>query len=379
MVAGAESVGTPEAWSIAGSWQRGATAAPDAGAITTVPASSGPVGAAPDPDLDLDLDDPLKAAMQYRRLLGTSDAARARADRDAYQRRQGSRAQARRHREAAADIRARVEGVWAQVAEPLAQYGLTDLDQLKPAAAESAAGAAVALTKKSTSRGGADAPAQRRPGRPLARAGRDLRGGPDDDHAAAARQRHRQAREGGLARGGGLAREGRSGREGRGGGQPAAAAPVDPRTAPRQAYDLCLDAMSKAAELRAVAKASGSASAGLMTALACLLSLVVVGVLRVFTQAAGTPCIVGAAVLAAALVAVAAGTEGGGRAVLRAGILGAGAAALAVVATFRLAPMAPVDVAAALLALAAAARFGLGLGSSTEQASGSRAGSSKKG
>ncbi|KQC39328.1 hypothetical protein UK82_06535 [Frankia sp. ACN1ag] len=388
---------TPEAWSIAGSWQRGATATPDAAAITAVPApggppagdrvvvpgepgggaaaayagalgrqpggpAGGPAGADPDPGPD----DPLKAAMQYRRLLGASDAARARADRDAYQRRQGGRAQARRHREAAADIRARVESVWAQVAEPLAQYGLTELDQLRPAAAEPAA--AVALTKKSAPRRGADAPAQRRPGRPLASSGRDLRGGSDAGHAA--------GRQGGS---------GRAGRSGRGElgvvGQPTAAAPVDPRTAPRQAYDLCLEAMSKAAELRAVSKAAGSASAGLMTALACLLSLVVVGVLRAFTEAPGLPCIIGAAVLAAALVAVAAGSDGGVMAVFRAGMLGAGAAAVAVLATFRLAPMAPVDVAAALLALAAAARFGLGLGSGTEQAppSGSRAGGSRKG
>ncbi|EIV93105.1 hypothetical protein FraQA3DRAFT_2783, partial [Frankia sp. QA3] len=38
IMAGAEPLDTPEAWSIAGSWQRGATAAPEAGAITTVPA-----------------------------------------------------------------------------------------------------------------------------------------------------------------------------------------------------------------------------------------------------------------------------------------------------------------------------------------------------
>ncbi|MCM3926481.1 hypothetical protein ND748_33030, partial [Frankia sp. AiPs1] len=96
-MAGAEPLDTPEAWSIAGSWQRGATATPDAAAITAIPAD--PASDA-DRDLDPGPDDPLKAAMQYRRLLGASDAARARADRDAYQRRQGGRAQARRHREA---------------------------------------------------------------------------------------------------------------------------------------------------------------------------------------------------------------------------------------------------------------------------------------
>lgn len=384
MMAGAEPL-DPEAWSIAGSWQRGATATPDPPAITAVPAPGRPPATAdpdpdsdPDPGLGLGPDDPLRAAMQYRRLLGASDAARARADRDAYQRRQGGRAQARRHREAAADIRARVESVWAQVAEPLAQYGLTDLDQLRPAAAEPA----VALTKKAAPRRGADAPAQRRAGRPLASSGRDLRGGPAVGDAAG-REGRRPAGDGREARGAG--RSGREGRSGRGElgavGQPAATAPVDPRTAPRQAYDLCLEAMSKAAELRAVSKAAGSASAGLMTALACLLSLVFVGVLRVFTEAPGLPCIIGAAVLAAALVAVAAGSEDGVKAVFRAGMLGAGAAAVAVLATFRLAPMAPVDVAAALLALAAAARFGLGLGSGVEQApaSGSRAGGSRKG
>ncbi|SNQ50876.1 conserved hypothetical protein [Frankia canadensis] len=55
-------------------------------------------------------------------------------------------------------------------------------------------------------------------------------------------------------------------------------------------------------------------------------------------------------------------------------------AAVAVLATFRLAPTDMVDVAGALVSLAAAARFGLGLGApAQQQAAGARAGGSRKG
>jgi len=122
--------------------------------------------------------------------------------------------------------------------------------------------------------------------------------------------------------------------------------------------------MSKAAELRAVSRGSSSASAGLLTALACLLSLVIVGVLRAFASAQAVPCLVGATIAAAALVMIGSGGEEGAvRAAFRAGMLGAGTAAVAVLATFRLAPVEPLGVVAALVALAAALRFGLGLGS----------------
>ncbi|MCM3885994.1 hypothetical protein [Frankia sp. R82] len=318
------------------------------------PAGLEPAGLEPAGLEPAESEDPWRAALRYRQLLGTSDVVRARAGRDAHHRRQGSQAQARRHREAAAEIRSRVEGVWGQVAEPLVQYGLTDLDQLRPtepASTASTAGA-VKLTKGGAPAGGHGAGdsagrRRRRAARPLARSG----------HA-------------GVGGTGGTA-----GADHSGGGL------VDPRTAPRQAYELCLDAMSKAAELRAVSRGAASASAGLMTALASLLSLAVVGLLRVFAHAPGMPCIVGAALVAAGLVAAAAGLEVGVKPIARAGMLGAGCAAVAVLATFRLAPTDAVAVAGSLVALAAAARFGLGVGAPAEPPAqaGSRSGASRKG
>ncbi|CAO5150642.1 conserved membrane hypothetical protein [Frankia sp. AiPs1] len=386
MVAGTEARDPARMWSIAGSW-------PSAGSPPELPSDPAAPGPSPVsgqvPGLDVrpqtpaepDAEDPLRAALRYRDLLGASDVARARAGRDAHHRRQGSRAQARRSRAAAADIRSRVEGVWAQVAEPLAQYGLTDLDQLRPT--ESAAGPGssgssgrVALTKGGASgpaggaaRGGAGRPGRsgaavgrRRAGRPLARAGRaqpEAGGGPDGPRGD--RTRRRRGVAGGMV----------AGQDG----------PVDPRTAPREAYELCLDAMSKAAELRAVTKGAASASAGLMTALASLLSLCVIGLLRVFAHAPGLPCLVGAALVATGLVAAAAGVEVGAKVLARAGVLGAGCAAVAILATFQLAPTGAVAVAGSLVALAAAARFGLGLGAPAEQqpTAGPRAGVSRKG
>jgi len=323
---------------------------------------------------ELEPDSPHAAACRYRDLLGASDVARARAGQDARSRRQGTRAQARRHREAAADIRTRVENVWAQVSEPLAQYGLTDLDQVRPATGETTPAGPVALTKKSAARG-------RGTGRPLASAGhagwegrtdRDPRGGgmSGDGRGERPGRGARAGREGGRGRGRG---------RGPGPGGAGAPAPVDPRTAPRQAYELCLDAMSKAAELRAVTKGAESASAGLVTALASLLSLVVVGLLRLFTDTPGMPGIIGAAVLSGGLVVAAAGMEAGVKPALRAGVLGAGMAAVAVLATFRLAPTDVVDVAGSLVALAAASRFGLGLGAPAQQQAAGRAGGSRKG
>lgn len=330
---------------------------------------------------DPDLDDPAKAAMQYRRLLGASDEARARAGRDARDRRQDGRAAARRHRDAAQDIRARVRSVWDQVAEPLAQYGLTELDQLRSAAGDASAEAAAAvprvgLAKKGTADrglyrdGGGYVPAEPgdRRGRSLAQAGREA----DRTGRGLARQRHRSD---GLPLG-----AGRAARDGRAGGpHEPSAAQVDPRTAPRQAYELCLDAMSKAAELRAVSKGTGPASAGLLTALACLLILGIVGLLRAFVAAPALPCLVGSTVAAAVLVALGAGGEDGAKAVLRAGTLGAGTAAVMVLATFRLAPMEPVGVIASLAALAVAVRFGLGLGGGQASAGASKSGGSRSG
>ncbi|MCK9875987.1 hypothetical protein MXD59_09395 [Frankia sp. Ag45/Mut15] len=402
IVRGADPRDPARLWSIAGSWpDAGPTFAlpPDPtppGVPTGPPAAAGPIAAAstastavgvpmpagtpmptgtpaPGPGAEAEAEDPWRAATRYRDLLGTSDVTRARAGRDAHHRRQGSRAQAQRHRAAARDIRARVDGVWGQVAEPLAQYGLTDLDQLRPADPGAAAvepAGQVRLTKGGASTPGGGSGGRRRAGRPLARAGHGpavgvqrTRGGqvgptPTD---RTDRRRRGSARAGGAAAG--------------------PAGPVDPRTAPRQAYELCLDAMSKAAELRAVSKGAASASAGLMTALASLLSLAVVGLLRVFAHAPGMPCVVGAALVASGLVAAAAGMEVGVKAIARAGMLGAGCAAVAVLATFRLAPTDPVAIAGSLVALAAAARFGLGVGAPTQPQAqaGSRAGASRKG
>nr|MDT0665520.1 hypothetical protein [Micromonospora sp. DSM 115978] len=52
-------------------------------------------------------------------------------------------AQSRRHREAAEMIRDRVAEVWEAVGPPLAQHGVSDLDQLRPQAGAGGSGAVV--------------------------------------------------------------------------------------------------------------------------------------------------------------------------------------------------------------------------------------------
>jgi hypothetical protein len=287
----------------------------------------------PDPLADLDLPDPSAlgpraAAARYRALLAESDRARVKIFERLQARQEGDLALARRHRDAAEDIRSRVEGVWRQVAEPLAQHGLSDLDQLRPAAAGGEPAAAAV---------GPPVPG----GRPVARRG---------TRSAARSGRGRGRRAG--APGGAGAESGRTG--------PVVASTVDPATAPAEAYQLCLNAMSQAAELRAVNRAGSSASVGLLTGAGCALVAGVVAVVRIFLSAAGLPCLVAAAVACAALVTV--GADGGARAAARAALMGAGTAGVAVLVTLRFVPPEPVGIIGSLAAVALALRFGLGFG-----------------
>jgi hypothetical protein len=135
---------------------------------------------------------------------------------------------------------------------------------------------------------------------------------------------------------------------------------VDPAAAQNEAYQLCLQAMSQAAELRAVNRAGSSASVGLLTGAGCALVAGVVAVVRILLSAAGLPCLVAAAVACAALVTV--GADGGARAAARAALMGAGTAGVAVLATLRFVPPEPVGIIGSLAAVALALRFGLGFG-----------------
>jgi hypothetical protein len=316
----------------------------DAGGFLPVLAT-GPELVAPGP-LDPDLTDPARsdprvAAARYRALLAVSDEARAKFAERRLARQEGDLALARRHREAAEEIRSRIENVWRQVAEPLAQHGLNDLDQLRlapdgsgePGAGTAGAAGAAALTD----------PARR--GRPVARAGR-----------AARRGARTGARTASPAVHGSPGWTGEGDRAG-----PVAGLTVDPATAPAEAYRLCLEAMSQAAELRAVSRPGSAASAGLLTGAGCALVAGLVAVARIFLDAAALPCLAAGAVACAALVAV--GVEGAGaRAVSRAALMGAGTAGAAVIATLRFVPPEPAGVVASLASLALALRFGLGFG-----------------
>ncbi|MBL7552211.1 hypothetical protein I6A60_30755 [Frankia sp. AgB1.9] len=281
--------------------------------------------------------DPRLAARRYAELLG--DADRARGERDALARagQEDALVQAERYRDAAADVRDRVSDVWRQVAETLAQFGVTDLHQVRDHAPTPEALPGIGFEDEPAP----DAP-RRRPA-----LGRDARRG--------------QASPPPWRRGGGA---GAADPVGPGGAGVAVAERDGAVSLPAElerARQLCLRALASSAELRGVRGASSSLSVGLVTAGGCLLVAVVVAVGRVFFAATGLPCVLGALVVGGALVSV--GTEGGGaKAAVRSALLAAGTAGAVVLATLRLAPIEPLGIISSLLALAAAIRFGLGFG-----------------
>ncbi|WP_239377715.1 hypothetical protein [Frankia sp. Cj5] len=302
------------------------------GASLAVPAE-GPghgSGNARDPDLD----DPRTAAAHYRALLGELDQARTKVADQVLAGQERRAALARAHRDSAQAIRAKVEDAWRTMAEPLAQHGISDLDQLRPSPvpdADERAASGVAL--------------------------------PEHTGRSSMRAQHRRAGAGGRGRpsSAALERITRSGRPAAGAGDTAA---FDPAGAPARAHELCLTAMGHAAELRAVTRAGSTASAAIVIGLACLLIAAGVTALRLFLDVAALATLL-ATLAVAALVAgvcVAALTDTGRVETARAALLGAGTAGAAVLATVRVAPLDPPGVIISLVVLALAVRFGLGVG-----------------
>ncbi|ADP80978.1 hypothetical protein [Pseudofrankia inefficax] len=280
--------------------------------------------------------DPRLAARRYAELLG--DADRARGERDALARagHEDALVQAERYRDAAADVRDRVGDVWRQVAETLAQFGVTELHQVRDHAPTPEALPGIGFDDE-------PAPDARRRRPALGRDGRRGQASPPRRRGGGA-----EAADPVALGGAGVAVAERDGA-------------VSLSAELERARQLCLRALASSAELRGVRGASSSLSVGLVTAGGCLLVAVVVAVGRVFFAATGLPCVLGALVVGGALVSV--GTEGGGaKAAVRSALLAAGTAGAVVLATLRLAPIEPLGIISSLLALAAAIRFGLGFG-----------------
>ncbi|WP_045878803.1 hypothetical protein [Pseudofrankia sp. DC12] len=279
--------------------------------------------------------DPRLAARRFAELLGEADRTRGERDALAQAGREDALVQAERYRDAAGDVRDRVQDVWRQVAETLAQFGVTELHQVRDHAPVPGALPGIGFEDE-------PAPEATRP-RPAL--GRDSRRG---QNSPSPRRRRGDAAPPVAIGGGGAAVAERDGA-------------VNLPAELERARQLCLRALASSAELRGVRGASSSLSVGLVTAGGCLLVAVVVAVGRVFFAATGLPCVLGALVVGGALVSV--GTEGGGaKAAVRSALLAAGTAGAVVLATLRLAPIEPLGIVASLVALAAAIRFGLGFG-----------------
>jgi hypothetical protein len=247
------------------------------------------VPAAADPDLD----HPRLAATQFSRLLAgvEDDRARLAAELDAS------------HRDTAAAIRDRVEEVWHSLSEPLAHYGITELDDLR------------VDPKPAAERGGS-----RRSG--PARAGS---GSLTLTKATA---------------GGALSR-------------------AELAATAKRAHDQCMIAMSRSAELRAESRSSADASVALVTGVGVLAAAGLAVVLRLLTHFAGLPCVGIGIALTGCLVGAA---SGGGRAVARGGLLGGAVAGIVVLVTAHLAPTDPAAVVGSVVVILLAARFAVGIG-----------------
>jgi hypothetical protein len=204
------------------------------------PAAATWVPRPPDPDLD----NPRLAASQFSHLLATVEADRAHRDAKLSASHEHGAEAARRHRDTAVAIRDRVDEVWQSLSEPLAQFGITELDDIRvepaaPAAAPGRAGrTSVTMTK------------------PVA-----------------------------------------AGPRGR----------AELTATAKRAHDHCMVAMSRSAELRAELKPDANASVALVTGMGVLAAAGVAVPLRLFTDFAGLPCIAVGIALAACLVGAAAG------------------------------------------------------------------------
>jgi len=222
---------------------------------------------------------------------------------------------ARRHRETAAAIRDRVEEVWDSLSEPLAVFGITELDDIRVEAPA------------------ADAPV---PGRARGRTPGKAPGGPGRP-AAVSMDKTAPA----------------------GGGIAAPRGRAELVTVAQRAHDHCMVAMSRSAELRAELKPAADASAALVTGVGVLAGAGLALVLRVYAHLAGLPAIAVGVTLAACLVGAA---SGGARAVGRAALFGGAAAAVVVLMTARVTKADPPSIILSVLLILTAARFGLGIG-----------------
>ncbi|WP_018499992.1 hypothetical protein [Parafrankia discariae] len=339
------------------------TAPPGATTPAPRPGSAAAVPARPGGFVPRELDHPLVAANRYRELMGASDAVRARLAESLAARQEGHDVIARRHRSAADDIRTRIGSVWGQVGGSLAQHGLGELDQVRPRKGQRPDLEAVYQRYA----GDLDGLDRGRAGRPAAlaidatggrRASRGSRArGVDERPAAGRRDEKRLGGAGSSARRPGAPPAGRLiGADGL----------VDPEQAKKLAYRLCLEVMTRSAELRAVAKGAGGLSAGLVTALCCALGGALTVAARVFVAAPALPCLAAAGgVGAVAVVAATGSSASSAAAAVRSGLLAAASAAVAVFATLGFVPIEPPGAIASLAVLALALRFGLGFGSGT--------------
>lgn len=130
---------------------------------------------------------------------------------------------------------------------------------------------------------------------------------------------------------------------------------------PGKAHDHCLRALQVAAELRGSGGGPSAAATLWMMVLGGLLAFGMVLLLHGFGVVGAIPSLAIGGALAAAPVEMA--TEGGRRDVLRAALVGVGAAGLAVLLTAGRAHTDPAGIALAFVGVSAAIRFGLRAGS----------------
>ncbi|WP_020607772.1 hypothetical protein [Parafrankia elaeagni] len=343
-----------------------------AGSMAAGPAQGQAGGYGPPAGAFGDAEHPMVAANRYRELMGTSDAMAAQLAERLSARQESVDVVARRHRAAAEDIRSRVATVWSQVGGALAPHGLDGLDQLRPrdggepdveAVYQRYAGDLDGLHRGRVGRSAVALPGETgRGGKRAGGAGADL---PEPGSG-----RKVLGRQGSDAGRGGRAAAGPRGRDTRrrapvpGGGLVGPDGLVDPERAKKLAYRLCLEVMTRSAELRAVSRGGTSLSGGIVTALACALAAALTVAARVFMEAPALPCLAAAGGLGA--VAVVAGGESSATAAVRSGLLAAAGASAAVLATFRFVPIEPAGTIGSLACLALALRFGLGFGAASD-------------
>lgn len=335
-----------------------------AGAFAAVPAATsvavGPGSGYPGAFVPPAAEHPVVAANRYRELMGASDAVRAELAERLAARQEDHEAVARRHRAAAEDIRSRVAVVWSQVGASLEAHGLDGLEQLRPregwspdieAAYQRYGGELDGLDRGRGARAGVAPAGGRTSGGKQLSGGGQLSGGKQVPGAKRANR--------------GRALDPLTGPDGL----------VEPERAKKLAYRLCLEVLSRSAELRAVSRGASSLSSGLIIAVVCGLAGIITAVTRVFAEAPALPCLAAAGGIG--VVAVLAGGDSP-TAAARSGLLAAASAGVAVLATFSFVPMEPAGTIGALACLALALRFGLGFGSTSTSSTASQGGSGRR-